>query len=494
MEDFALSFPVRVPPSLLPRRAAALALAFAALAGTALPAAAQTRDWLCAESQWTQASCWSASATPLPASTETAAILSGAAELTGITTTVNQLTLGNGMLKPNGDFGAVLRIYQGSLRAQTGNVIDGAWLMVDPFGTFANGLLMTSKANSLITVSEFARLDVGPGGLLNQGALSLKSTPGGPNVVVKDGGLVNGAGDLGNVGTITVTGQYGGSAARIATAGFNQDGLLGIEAGAHLVVDNADWSSRGRTELQGVNASTGEPARLDGSRLYLLNGGELAGGGHVGNAVTVIGGTLRPGAGQDLVLFGAVEVLGPGTIHVDGPAGARLFFYGNASFNDSTFREITGGGFTGFGRELRLGTNPEASRLAVRGGVALQITSDLFMRLGEGGLSDALSASNFLLLEGGRLTLTSLDGAELGIGETFQLFPDTPLFFGSFGQIAFDELSLASGARLDVSRLYLDGGLSVVAVPEPATWLSLGAGLLLIGARARRRLRSARAT
>ena len=57
---------------------------------------------------------------------------------------------------------------------------------------------------------------------------------------------------------------------------------------------------------------------------------------------------------------------------------------------------------------------------------------------------------------------------------------------GTFSNIDATAFALAPGARLDMSNLYSTGTLAVVAVPEPATWLSLGAGLLLIGARARR--------
>ena len=51
------------------------------------------------------------------------------------------------------------------------------------------------------------------------------------------------------------------------------------------------------------------------------------------------------------------------------------------------------------------------------------------------------------------------------------------------------ELPLAAGATLDLSQLYTNGTLSVVAVPEPGTWLMLMAGLAGLGAVTRGRRR-----
>lgn len=58
---------------------------------------------------------------------------------------------------------------------------------------------------------------------------------------------------------------------------------------------------------------------------------------------------------------------------------------------------------------------------------------------------------------------------------------------GSFNQIDASGLRLAAGTKLDYSRLYTSGEISVMAVPEPGSLALLLGGLCSVGWVARRR-------
>ena len=86
---------------------------------------------------------------------------------------------------------------------------------------------------------------------------------------------------------------------------------------------------------------------------------------------------------------------------------------------------------------------------------------------------------------GGTLALVSWDGFTGQAGQRFDLF-DWGSASGAFATIDADGFALAAGTALDLSRLYVDGSIAVVAVPEPGPWALMLGGALVLGWRRRR--------
>jgi hypothetical protein len=222
--------------------------------------------------------------------------------------------------------------------------------------------------------------------------------------------------------------------------------------------------------------------------------------------------------GEVQVTFGESELAG----RITTESGGKVVLSGRT---DTTFHdmvEVQAGG------ELRV----SAGATAVFFGPVLQRTGSLFTGNGakfyEGGLSigdspgvgiDAgdvsFAGANVYLAEiggttpgtgfdfydvkgtltfGGTLRIVSFDSFAARAGQRFDLF-DAGGLQGQFDRIDASGLQLADGARLDVSRLYVDGSVSVTAVPEPSTLGTLMAGLAALAwrfDRMRRRSRDSR--
>jgi hypothetical protein len=92
---------------------------------------------------------------------------------------------------------------------------------------------------------------------------------------------------------------------------------------------------------------------------------------------------------------------------------------------------------------------------------------------------------------GGTLKLVSWGSFVAQAGQHFDLL-DWGSVSGSFDSIDASGFQLAAGTVLDTSRLYLDGSISVQAVPEPAGWALMLAGLTpMLARRVGRRRRAA---
>lgn len=108
-----------------------------------------------------------------------------------------------------------------------------------------------------------------------------------------------------------------------------------------------------------------------------------------------------------------------------------------------------------------------------------------------GGYNDLFHAVNF----GGKVSFTvsfsgDIDPAAAGLGSAFavSLFNDQNAALGTSDPIgALVLLNWTSLGDITATALTNEIGTSVTPVPEPETWLMLGAGLALVGGLARRR-------
>lgn len=275
------------------------------------------------------------------------------------------------------------------------------------------------------------------------------------------------------------------SGASVTSPGTSNPVPSGIGSGAQLVLESGGSLTtqtvfnEGFIQLQGGNLQ----------HAGITNRGTVTGAGYVGSGAGTF--TLQPTGvvfanGGDLVLGSRFDGSAGGAIGMK--YGGRLFFYGDAAFKAG--QVITQGG-TGalvvFAYRVDIGNATQRGSLeAMTADLALQNTSNLFLDFDGASDHDYLSTGGTLLVEGGKLTLSTAGSFRAGLGSFYNVFRGTSGITGTFSSIDATAFALAPGAKLDMSNLYTTGTLAVVAVPEPATWLSLGAGLLLIGARARR--------
>jgi probable HAF family extracellular repeat protein len=194
-----------------------------------------------------------------------------------------------------------------------------------------------------------------------------------------------------------------------------------------------------------------------------------------------IGRIIVSGQGQ-VTFWNTVESYGE--LRVSNGAVATFFgdFYARTN-------KLTGTGSKYYEAGYFIGNSPGVA--SDEGNVAFG--SEAFVEVEIGGLAagngdgfhDKLIVLGDLGLDG-TLKLVSWKGFTGQAGESFDLF-DWGTLSGTFDNIDSSGLLLAAGATLDTRRLYIDGTISVTAVPEPETWAMLLVGLGLVGWTVRRR-------
>lgn len=91
-----------------------------------------------------------------------------------------------------------------------------------------------------------------------------------------------------------------------------------------------------------------------------------------------------------------------------------------------------------------------------------------------------------MLTFGGTLKVVQFGGNVPQAGQSFDLF-DWGTSEGQFSSLDITSAPLADGMPWDNSRLYIDGTLTVAAVPEPSGYIMMLAGIGLMGFMVRRR-------
>ncbi len=310
------------------------------------------------------------------------------------------------------------------------------------------------------------------GGLVNNGTVRGLAT-GNQRI---DANLTNNAAGLVRVG--------GGEMLKLVGTAHSNSGLVEARNGGELQVTGSfSNAAAGRVALDnGI-------ARFNGG---LTNNGQLLvtfGGGSVFGAVTTnSGGKVILSSNSSTTFYDAIDVRSGGELRIS--TGSTATFFGQVF-------QRTGSLFTGSGTKfyeggLNIGSSPG---LAVDSGDVNFGAGNVFT-VEIGGLTactaacdtdealrnrsfDKYSVAGHLAL-GGTLTLAAWDGFQAQAGQSFDLL-DWGSVSGQFDTIDSSGLLLATGTQLDTSRLYMDGSVSITAVPEPGSAALLLLGLAAVG-------------
>ena len=509
--------------------AIAASLATIALAQTATPAAAADRFWTCPPNYFTNPICWSNPGAVLttdnllirpngpipvevsfpgpPAANTTQTIrnltLNGAPNSVAPTLNVTSGSLSFNTFRVGLDYGAVV--------GQTGGSVGGVSTQINQFSSYSlsGGTLKASAtvANiGLLLVSGTGRVlarDLWNTGFLqlrganasietettqNNGTIRLIdakwSSPRG--VVYNDvRGEISGSNSSTpplpeNKGLIQAT------AGTLALASYGpalaNSGEIRIANSAQLSVPRGLVNAAGGViNLNGVDAGNGPQAYLSNANTSttLSNNGTLQGAGFVLMPVEHQGRVSARAGGMLTFKQGFASAAGSAMV-----SDGVLNFAGPASFHNGAL--ISGAGATWFNNTVNVGAAGAAGRMTVAGSVVLGniYNADILGTLAGVGYDQLVVGGELALGQGSVLKLGS--GSFVAqAGQSFKLF-DWGTLQGVFLGVDASGMQLANGATLDMSRLYADGTLAVVAVPEPATWALTIAGIAGLLARRRR--------
>ena len=299
------------------------------------------------------------------------------------------------------------------------------------------------------------------------------------------GGVLRGNGrHQGDVSVASLGRIEVGSGQTLQLAGsLTHAGLVDVRAGsgvARLEV-TGDWDARGQTHL--LNAEL----RVQGG---LVNQNNLS----ISGFSQVLGDVDNRRSGRILVSGVASEALFWNTLVNNGSVnvttGSTAAFFGAVTGAGS----FAGGGTKHFAGGYSPGNSPGLVTLegnvVFDGGILLMELAGLAAGTGHDKL--VFNDASVWLGSGLTLKVVLLDGYVPALGDRFDLFDWNGSLGAASGAFADLLLPTLSGEWVwDTSRIYLDGDLSVIAVPEPQTWglMALGlAGVLLWQRRAERRL------
>ncbi|MCC6353838.1 MAG: hypothetical protein IT577_08115 [Verrucomicrobiae bacterium] len=365
-------------------------------------------------------------------------------------------------------------------------VVDGASIELQLSGyTLAvdGGILVTNGGGAMLRSGLLSSSELGivgaSAGLAGGAAIDVAGYPGDGGLVMHDRGLlsvVDGGGSL--TGRVLWAVMGADEVARIRVEGegtlFRPHDPMGPmgHSGAFLEVGanpnpgmNPYYDALGTAvvELAGGAAIDGTVILYDRGVLRFVDGG-----GQVTGGLTMTGGTVHVEGGS-LVELGYMDS-SPGSDFWIDPNG-RARFSGQVT-GSADFR---GGGAVEFLGGFSPGNSPAA--VSFEGNVLLGSNNILTLELGglvAGSEHDQLMVDGNLAF-GGTMEVSLIDLFDPAAGDAFRLFQ-----FGSSSN-TFASISLPAldgGLAWDTTRLYSEGWLSVLAIPEPRP-IIVAIGLLI---------------
>lgn len=333
-------------------------------------------------------------------------------------------------------------------------------------------------------------------------------------------GLIQGLGkinnDISNIDPIAVIEAQGGTLTLAGRIVSPNGGILAVASGAKLLISQGLASNAGQIQLAGGTLDNNSKVMVNEASASINGFGTLRSGTLTNNGqIFLSGGTsalradIHAGAGSQIILSGLSNTTFYGTLEVQNGAELRVTEGSVATFaaevKQRNGSDVNGDGKMFFEGGLSIGNSPGYGY--IQGTVTFSSSNTYTAEIGGINACTTLSCATGAALAndsfdklviggdfkmGGKLVLTSWNGFVAQAGQSFDLLDWGTLSgtgSGTFKSIDASGFMLAAGTQLDYSQLYTSGTISVTAVPEPASYAMLLAGLGALGSVARRRAR-----
>lgn len=389
--------------------------------------------------------------------------------------------------------------------ALNGGTVSGSGTLVNAAGGVitGRGSINANFSNAGVLALEAGTTTIGQS-FVNLGQVQLAAnTAALAGALVNNSGTIEGRGRVGNAVNNTGTLEaLGGTLTFAGTLTNTGAGVIAAGSGAKLVALQGLARNEGQIQLAGGtfdnNSKVLTNDRSGSVTGYgMLRSGTLVNEGRMllASGPTAVYADLHAHSGSQVILSGHSNTAFYGTVDVQGGAEMRVS-QGAVATYFGMVNQRSGALFSGTGNKyfeggLALGNSPGLGLDAgnVTFGASNTYTAEVAGTHMGDAVGNGIQFDRYVVTGtlhfGGTLKLVTLDGFAPQAGQSFDLF-DWGSSQGQFASLDFAQAPLAAGLAWDSSHLYVDGSLQVAAVPEPASWGLMLAGLGLLAQAARR--------